>query len=176
MERLKKTIENLAIVERDGEVGNTRTCECSIDDLGRFRVSQSALCADGIEIALSEFTEAALCRAFATKDGTNRIALERHTKVVNVLGDKPRQGNGEIEPQRELARSATLVGHLEDLAEDLIGAGSLAGQDFHSLDVRCFDRQESEAGEYLAECGEHSLAGNHHRGSQVSQAAGYSGV
>ena len=62
-------------------------------------------------------------------------ALERHAEFVDVLGDEPGQGHGQVEPQGELAGRASFVGDLEDLPEHLVGAGPLAGQDLHPLDV-----------------------------------------
>ena len=92
-----------------------------------------------------------LAGPLAAKDRADRVALERHAELVDVLGDEPGQGHGQVEPQGQLAGRAPLVGDLEDLPEHLVGAGPLAGQDLHPLDVRRLDRHEPEAGEDLAE-------------------------
>ena len=71
--------------------------------------------------------------------------LKGTPELVDVLGDEPGQGHGQVEPEGELAGRAPLVGDLEDLPQDLVRPGPLAGQDLHPLDVRRLDRQEAEA-------------------------------
>ncbi len=147
-----------------------------MDDLGGLGVGQDALAADGVEVALHELAETSLGGPFAAEDGADGVALEGHAELIHMFSDEPRQGHGQVEPQGQLAGGAALVRDLEDLPQDLIGAGPFAGQDFHALDVRGLDRHEAERGERLAERLEHPLARDHHRGGQVTQPAGDAGV
>ena len=71
--------------------------------------------------------------------------LKGSAQLVDVLGDEPGQGDRQVEPEGELAGRAPLVGDLEDLPQDLVRPGPLAGQDLHALDVRRLDGQEAEA-------------------------------
>ena len=93
-----------------------------------------------------------------------------------MLGDKPRQRHGEVEPQRKLAGSSALVGDLEDLPEHFVGTGSLAVENLDPLDMRRLDRQEAKALEGRSESREHPFPGDHERRRQIPQAAGHAGV
>ena len=174
--RIEKPIEDLAVIERDREVRHAGRVECGVDDLGDLGVGDDALGADRVEVALHELAEPPLGGPFAAKHRADGVPLERHAERIDVLGDEPGQGHGQVEPQRQLAGRPPFVGDLEDLAQHLFRARPLAGQDLHPLDMRSLDRHEAEPGERLAEDREHPLAGNHHRRREVSQAAGNAGV
>ena len=81
LQRLEEAVEDLAVIERDREVGHSGRGECVVDHLGRFGVGQDALGADGVEIALNEFAKPALGRALAAKDRPDRVALERECRA-----------------------------------------------------------------------------------------------
>ena len=173
---IEKPVEDLAVIERDREVGDAGRVECGVDDLGDLGVGDDALGADRVEVALHELAEPPLGGPLAAKHRADGVPLERHPERIDVLGDEPGQRHGQVEPQRQLAGRPSFIGDLEDLPQDLFRAGPLAGQDLHPLDMRRLDRHEAEPGERLAEHREHALAGNHHRRRQVSQAAGNAGV
>ena len=132
----------LSVIVKSGTPGGG---EGGVDHLGGLGVGQHALGADRVEVALDELAEPALGRPLAAEDRADGIPLERHAQLVDVLGDEPGQGDRQVEPEGQLARRAPLVGHLEDLPQDLVRAGPLAGQDLHALDVRRLDRHEPEA-------------------------------
>ena len=175
-QRVEHAVEDLAIVERDREVRHSGGGQGGVDHLGDLGVGQHALGADDVEIALDELAEPALGGPLAPEDRADGIPLEGQPQLVHMPGDEPGQGDGEVEPEGKLARRAPLVGHLEDLPQDLVRPGPLAGQDLHALDVRRLDRHETEARKRLAERRQHPLAGDHHRGRQVPQPAGHAGV
>ena len=157
-------------------VGHAGGGERVVDDLRRLGVGHDALGPDRVEVALDELAEPALRRPLAAEDRADRVPLERDAQLIDVLGDEPGQRHGQVEPQGELAGRAPLVRDVEDLPQDLVGPGPLAGQDLHPLDVRGLDRHVAERGERPAEAGEHPLAGDHHRGGDVPQPAGHAGI
>ena len=75
-----------------------------VDDLRRLGVGHDPLGPDGVEVALDELAEPPLGRPLAAEDRADRIPLERHAQLVDVLGHEPRQGDGQVEPEGELAR------------------------------------------------------------------------
>ncbi len=173
---LQQAVEDLAIVERDGKRGHAGRGQGVVDHLCGLRVGHRALGADGVEVALHELAEPPLRGPFAAEDRADRVPLEGDAQLVDVPGNKSGEGDGQVEPEGELPRLTPLVGHLEDLAEDLVGAGPLAGQDVHALDVRRLDRDVAERRERGAEGGQHPLARDHHRRGDVPQPAGHAGI
>ena len=109
-----------------------------MDHLGNLGVGNRALGPDGVEIALDELAEPALCGALASKNGANGVALEGLSQLVDVLGDEPGERDRQVEPESQLVGIAAFVGDRVNLAEDFVGARPFAGQDFHALDVRAF--------------------------------------
>src|SRR4051812_26253964 len=115
-----------------------------MDHLHDLGVRDCALGADRVEITLNELAEPSLCRSFTAKDGADGVALEGCSKLVDMLRHKSGEGHRQVKPQGEFAGGSAFVRDVEDLPENLIGAGFLARQHFHSLDVRCFDREEAK--------------------------------
>ncbi len=147
-----------------------------MDHLGDLGVGQGALGADGVEVALDELAEPALGGTLAPEDRADGVPLERLAQLVDVLGDEPGERDRQVEPKGQLAGLAPLVGDRVDLPEHLVGAGPLAGEDLHALDVRGLDRHEAEVGKRLAEGRQRPLARDHRRGGDVSEPAGHAGI
>ncbi len=86
-----------------------------MNHLGGLGVGDGTLGADGVEIALNKLAKPPLRRPLTPEHRADRITLERDAELVDMLGDKTRQRNRQVESKRELARRSPLVGDVEDL-------------------------------------------------------------
>src|SRR5699024_11736836 len=70
---------------------------------------------DHVDVALGEFSEATLLGTLSPPDPLHLITLERKGQLVEVLGDVPGEGHGQVEVQPEAGVRIVLAVRLEPM-------------------------------------------------------------
>ena len=137
--RSSKPGQHHAVVQADGEVGETDRPQQVVDHQGGFDVGGDRAGADGVEVALHELAVAAALRVLAPPDRGDVVSLQRDAQLVDVLRGEAGQRHRQVEPQPHPAPAVVL-----ELVELLVGLlAPLAGQDFQVLQRRRVDRAEA---------------------------------
>ena len=110
-----------------------------MDNEHHLEVGHGARGADRVEVALHELAIPAPLRVLPPPHGRHVVSLEGQAEFIHMLGSKPGEGNGEVEPHSHLP--ATVVGKPVELLVGLLAP--LAGQDLEVFKRRRVDRRET---------------------------------
>src|SRR5699024_11912804 len=101
---------------------------------------------DHVDVALGEFSEATLLGALSPPDPLHLVTLEWKGQLVEVLGDVPGEGHGQVEVQPESGVRIVLAVRLEPMqGVDLLARRALRHQRLQILRGRSLHRSEADA-------------------------------
>ena len=162
-----EAVEQLAVVDADGEALEAEAAEDGIDDgrdLGLVENVELAV-ADDVNVGLIKLAEAAALGALTAIDLADLIAPEGEGQLVGVQRDVFGQRNGQVKAQRKIT-----VALLE--AVDLLFrlAAALGQQDLGGFQQRGVERREAVERIGLAQDLHHALELHLRRGQQLHEA------
>src|SRR5699024_5998726 len=149
-----EALQHLAVVDAERPGRDVQTTEYPVDDAGQFgiEVQRYGVDVDHVDVALGEFAEATLLGALSPPDPLHLVTLEWKGQLVEVLGDVPGEGHGQVEVQPESGVRIVLAVRLEPVqGVDLLGGLALGHQRLQVLHGRGLDRGEAEGLEACAD-------------------------
>jgi hypothetical protein len=165
--------EHLTVVESDSEVRESQSGQYVARGGEDFGFDDGRACADAVNVALVELSEAAARGAVCAPDGLNLVALEEARELVAVLRDDARERHRQVVTQSEvgLARPFVLAA-LEYLEDELVALlAVLPHQRLYVLDRGRLQRLEAVALVHGLYDADDVLAPPHVRGEEVAHAA-----
>lgn len=157
--RLQQAEQRVPGVHQEAELRDAECREGIVESYDDFGIGQRRRRADDVEVALDELPEPSLPGAVRPPDRSDGVSLVRHGELAAVRRRGAGQGNREVVPQREIRLPARFVfATAEDLEDELVAlVAVLAGEHVETLEGRCLERLEAEAGEHRTDGREGAL-------------------
>src|SRR4051812_34916321 len=109
------------MVEAYGEVRKSQSRQHVTRGGAEFRLDYWRACADAVNVALIELSEASARGAVCPPDGLNLVSLEKLREPFAVLRDDARKRNGQIVTERQVCLARLLVlAALEYFEDELV--------------------------------------------------------
>ena len=170
--RRKEAVEDAAVGDFYRDLFHADGGKGRFHEREDFKVHRFGVRPDDVEVALEELAVAAGLRFFAAPDLGDVIAFEGEVELVLVGGDKPREGDRQVEAEGNVAPA--VIGKPEYLFFGFPVA--LAQKDFGVFKGRRIDGHESEGAETRRQFFDEQRAGGFFRGQCVAETFQYSGL
>ena len=159
MERqfFQQPIQDLAVVEVDGEFRESERYEELVNNQRRLDIRHHAASTNRVEVTLHEFAVPSALSFLASPNRRDMVTLERRSQFVDVLCCKPRQRYRQVKTHANL--TTALIRKLIQLAVGFIAA--LAGQNLDILQSWSVDGAETKRAIDLLGCIDQLLARHH---------------
>ncbi len=158
----QQAVEDHAVIDLDGKVGEANGAQQVVDHQRRLDVGNDTGSADRVEVALHELAIASALRVLAAPDGGDVVTFERSSQLRNMLSNEAGERDGQVEPQAH--SPAAMIDKLVQLSIGLLAP--LAGQDLQVFQRGCIDRTEAIRTINAPGCLDQLLA-RHHDGREV---------
>ena len=166
VETLQEAGEDLAVVHVDRERPDLQPLEELVDHEQGLHVRERALGPDRVEVALNELAVAPALGVLTAPDWAHVVALERRPEAGDVLSSEAREGDRQVEPERDV--TPTVVREAIHLLVGLVPP--LAEQHLRVLEGGRVDRREAEGAIDLTSRVDQPLARDHAGGDVVAEA------